>query len=94
VERQRRTARPEQEWHEVPSKGDRIELAEPRLLGVHLRGTVFYADELGALVKWDDGRSDSLRTGGADQFRIVRTISTCFDGRETDGTQQDRGQGR
>jgi hypothetical protein len=31
---------------------------------------VFYADELQILVKWDDGRSGSLRPG-VDRFSIV-----------------------
>lgn len=53
----------------IPSKGDRIELLRPRL-GVRLRGDVFYADELQVLVKWDDGRSESLRAG-AQMFRIL-----------------------
>jgi hypothetical protein len=51
------------------SKGERIELLRPRL-GIRVRGTVFYADELQILVKWDDGRSESLRPG-VDDFRIV-----------------------
>jgi hypothetical protein len=39
-------------------------------MGVRVRGTVFYSDELQILVKWDDGRSESLRPG-VDDFRIV-----------------------
>ena len=55
----------------IPSKGDRVELLSA-LTGarVHLLGTVFYADHVQILVKWDDGRSQSLRPG-ADRFRIV-----------------------
>jgi hypothetical protein len=53
----------------LPSKGERIELLRPRL-GIRVRGTVFYADQLQILVKWDDGRSESLRPG-VDRFRIV-----------------------
>ena len=53
----------------VPNRGDRIELLRPRL-GIRLRGHVFYADQLQVLVKWDDGRSESLRTG-AQMFRIL-----------------------
>jgi hypothetical protein len=53
----------------VPNKGDRIELLRPRL-GIRLRGRVFYADQLQILVKWDDGRSESLRTG-TQMFRIL-----------------------
>lgn len=51
-------------------KGDRIQLAHPRL-GVPTRGTVYYVDDLQILVKWDDGRSESLRSEFADRFRIV-----------------------
>ena len=53
----------------IPGKGERIELLQPRM-GVRVRGTVFYADQLQILVKWDNGRSESLRPG-ADRFRIV-----------------------
>lgn len=53
----------------IPSKGDRIELLRSRM-GVRVRGTVFYSDELQVLVKWDDGRSESLRPE-ANSFRIV-----------------------
>ena len=53
----------------VPSRGDRIELLHPRL-GIRQRGKVFYADQLQVLVKWDDGRSESLRAG-AQMFRIL-----------------------
>ena len=59
-----------QRWPTLPRKGDRIELRLPRL-GVPVGGTVFYADELQILVKWDDGRSESLRPSFADRFRIV-----------------------
>ena len=38
-------------------------------MGVRVRGTVFYSDQLQILVKWDDGRSESLRPGCA--YRIV-----------------------
>jgi hypothetical protein len=53
----------------IPRKGDRIELLEPRA-GVHARGTVFHVDQVQILVKWDDGRSQSLRPG-VDRFRIL-----------------------
>jgi len=53
----------------LPSKGDRIELIDPRL-GVRLRGTVYYSDHLQILVKWDNGRSQSLRPG-VDRFRLI-----------------------
>jgi hypothetical protein len=64
-------SRHDQDRHEqVPRKGERIELVLPRL-GIRPRGTVFYADGLQVLVKWDDGRSESLRPGTADRFRII-----------------------
>ena len=53
----------------MPGRGDRIELLRPRM-GVRVRGTVFYSDQLQILVKWDDGRSESLRPGVVG-FRIV-----------------------
>jgi len=49
---------------DIPSKGDRIELLQTQT-GVHLRGTVFYSDQLQILVKWDNGRSQSLRVGSS-----------------------------
>jgi hypothetical protein len=52
----------------MPQKGDRIELLRTRA-GVRPRGTVFYSDELQILVKWDNGRSESLRPG-TDGYRI------------------------
>jgi len=62
-------AEEEQAGEVIPDKGDRIELIEGRL-DVALHGTVEYADQLQILVKWDDGRSSSLRLG-ADRFRIL-----------------------
>ena len=53
----------------VPNPGDRIELLHARL-GIRQRGRVFYADQLQILIKWDDGRSESLRAG-AQLFRIL-----------------------
>jgi hypothetical protein len=53
----------------IPKRGDRIELLRPHL-GVRVRGIVFYADQLQVLVKWDNGRSQSLRAG-AQAFRIL-----------------------
>ena len=52
----------------IPVRGDRIELLQPRT-GVRVRGTVFHVDQLQILVKWDDGRSESLRPGSA--YRVV-----------------------
>jgi hypothetical protein len=53
----------------IPRRGDRIELLRPHL-GVRVRGVVFYSDQLQVLVKWDNGRSQSLRAG-VQVFRIV-----------------------
>ena len=55
----------------IPSKGDRIELLRTQT-GVLVRGTVFYSDQLQILVRWDNGRSQSLRVG-VDRFRIVES---------------------
>jgi hypothetical protein len=35
-----------------------------------VRGIVFYVDQLQILVKWDDGRSQSLRAG-TQLFRVI-----------------------
>jgi hypothetical protein len=53
----------------IPSKGDRIELLRTQT-GVRLRGTVYYADQLQILVRWDNNQSQSLRVG-VDRFRII-----------------------
>jgi Domain of unknown function (DUF4314) len=53
----------------MPHKGDRVELLQTRA-GVHPRGTVFYSDDLQILVKWDNGKSTSLRPG-VDRFKIA-----------------------
>ena len=52
-----------------PSKGERIELLGTHL-GVRMVGTVYYSDRFQVLVKWDNGRSQSLRPG-VDRFRVV-----------------------
>jgi hypothetical protein len=71
MEPQRAESKHEQDRQEqIPRKGDRIELLLPRL-GIRPRGTVFYADDLQVLVKWDDGRSESLRPRPADRFKII-----------------------
>lgn len=57
----------------MPQKGDRIELLRTRA-GVRQRGTVFYSDDLQILVKWDNGKSTSLRPG-TDLFKIVDSDS-------------------
>jgi Domain of unknown function (DUF4314) len=60
-----------EEGHSVPMKGDRIELFRTETgVRVRLLGTVFYTDQVQILVKWDDGRSQSLRPG-VDRFRII-----------------------
>jgi hypothetical protein len=46
--------------HIIPSQGDQIELFST---GVTRRGRVWYADQLQILVKWDDGKSSSIRVG-------------------------------
>jgi hypothetical protein len=51
-------------------KGDRIEPILPPH-GARARGTVYYVDQLQILVKWDDGRSASLRSDFGNRFRIV-----------------------
>jgi hypothetical protein len=56
----------------IPSKGDRLELKK---LGLILRGTVLYADQLQVLVKWDNGRSSSLRAG-VDDLDVTYTEVT------------------
>jgi hypothetical protein len=53
----------------IPSPGDDIEMLRT---GVSRRGRVWYADQLQILVKWDDGKSSSLRIGEG-QFRIIES---------------------
>lgn len=52
---------------QIPSIGDQVE--ETRT-GIKRVGRVCYADQLQVLVKWDDGKSSSLRVG-RDPFRIL-----------------------
>ena len=58
---------PQEERARIPRIGDRVEMSRT---GVAVRGSVYYADQLQILVKWDDGRSSSLRVG-RDRFRII-----------------------
>lgn len=51
----------------TPRIGDRV---ERRRAGVTQYGTVHYADQIQALVKWDDGASSSLRLD-RDEIRVV-----------------------
>lgn len=53
----------------IPSRGERIELVETRT-GVRWQGTVHYSDHLQILVKWDNGRSESLMPG-VDDYRVI-----------------------
>ena len=45
---------------QIPSKGDQV---DQRHTGVIRHGHVWYADQLQVLVKWEDGKSSSLRLG-------------------------------
>jgi hypothetical protein len=65
----RSVARKEDGPSPIPSKGDRIELVGTRL-GVRVRGTVYYSDQIQVLVRWDNGRSESLKPG-FDRYRIL-----------------------
>jgi hypothetical protein len=56
----------------IPSAGDEIEVMRT---GVRRRGRVHYADQMQILVKWDDGKSSSLRHGQAN-FRLVSQPSS------------------
>jgi hypothetical protein len=53
-----------------PKRGDRTELLKRRM-GVRA-GTVFYSDQLQMPVKADNGRSESLRRGVTNGFRIMQ----------------------
>jgi hypothetical protein len=56
----------------IPARGERI--ARTRA-GITIAGTVHYSDQLQVLVKWDDGRSSSLRVD-RDRFEIVGNKAT------------------
>jgi hypothetical protein len=51
----------------IPRKGERIEI---KRTGTRMRATVYYADHLQILVKFDNGQSRSLRPG-RDAYRII-----------------------
>jgi hypothetical protein len=51
---------------QIPSIGDQV---EQRRLGITRVGQVWYADQLQILVKWEDGKSSSLRLG-RDPFSV------------------------
>jgi hypothetical protein len=50
----------------IPNRGDQV---EQRRMGISRVGVVWYADQLQVLVKWQDGKSSSLRLG-RDQFSV------------------------
>jgi hypothetical protein len=52
---------------QIPSKGDQV---EQRRTGISRRGLVWYADHIQVLVKWEDGKSSSLRVG-RDRFILL-----------------------
>jgi hypothetical protein len=58
-----------QKGPEIPSRGDRIELRRPAT-GIRIHGTVHYSDQLQILVKWEVGRSQSVKPG-IDRHRII-----------------------
>jgi hypothetical protein len=71
--------------HKIPSRGDRI---EQRQNGIRRIGYVWYSDQLQVLVKWQDGKSSSLRIG-RDQFSI-QTAAVQEAARSRDQTLESR----
>jgi hypothetical protein len=69
----------------VPNIGDRVERT---IGGVSKRGFVHYADELQALVKWDDGSSSSLRLD-REKLRIIEASPTPSHAVRTPVPEQD-----
>lgn len=52
---------------QIPSKGDQVEQCR---MGISRRGHVYYSDHIQVLVKWEDGKSSSLRVG-RDRFLLL-----------------------
>ncbi len=59
-----------------PNKGDRVEQLHT---GIRRVGRVWYVDDLQVLVKWEDGRSSSLRIG-RDRFHPAATAASLSSG--------------
>jgi hypothetical protein len=72
--------RQELEHPTIPWIGDRV---ERRIAGISKIGTVHYADQLQALIKWDDGSSSSLRLD-RDRVRVVESSARGMRQREVD----------
>jgi hypothetical protein len=73
VDAHRHVTHPSKRLDYAPSKGERL---ERRGLGLTLRGTVLYVDRVQVLVKWDNGRSSSLRLGVDDLDLIYAQVSS------------------
>ncbi len=67
---------------QIPSKGDQV---EQRRLGVIRRGYVWYADQLQVLVKWEDGKSSSLRLGS--DLHLIATAAVDAPRREEEAAE-------
>ena len=68
------------EYPTIPRIGDRV---ERRIAGISKLGTVHYADQIQALIKWDDGSSSSLRLD-RDRVRIVEPSARGLRQRDDD----------
>ena len=66
--------------NQVPSGGDQVEQWRN---GVRRVGRVWYSDDLQVLVKWDDGRSSSLRVG-RDKFSVGGQSGEDYEGTAAD----------
>jgi hypothetical protein len=73
VDAQRHVTHPSKRLEYMPGKGERL---ERRGLGLPLRGTVLYVDRVQVLVKWDNGRSSSLRLG-VDDLDVIYDEVSC-----------------